>query len=256
MINKIKNRLDEYLGFDNTTLYIDPLVRIFGGAIRDSIADMDINDIDILCGSHSFKEVENILLQNGYLALPEMSSHGISNLYQGIHVISYPMTFIKNINGTNRIVQLIKPRHVFEPIDTSKLVLPKKSLENYTENFKSLIENVDISSCGVSFGMENGELTLFENYENSILHCINKVFTVNLFAKMYSSTRCTDRIFKLENRGWIKIESTEQGIRDMKLQTILENSVEVITNKKDEFKNSAVMYASRDYDDGCYSVTW
>lgn len=256
MINKIKNRLDEYLGFDNTTLYIDPLVRIFGGAIRDSIADMEINDIDILCGGNSFREVESILLQNGYLNLPEMSSHGLSNLYQGIHVISYPMTYIKNISGTNRIVQIIRPRQVFEPMEPSKLILPKKSLENYIENFKSLIENVDISSCGVSFGMENDELMLFENYENSVLHCLNKVFTVNMFAKMYSNMRCIDRTFKLENRGWTKISNTEQWLRDLKLNSIFEQNVENIS-KKNEFKRNAVITKSFDSDyTACLSATW
>lgn len=43
MIQKINNKLNEYLEFDNSILFFDPMIRIFG-AIRDSIANQPIND--------------------------------------------------------------------------------------------------------------------------------------------------------------------------------------------------------------------
>ena len=49
----IKKRLDEYLEFDSDSLFYPTqsgliLARIFGGAVRDSIAGQKINDIDLL----------------------------------------------------------------------------------------------------------------------------------------------------------------------------------------------------------------
>ena len=59
---EIKKRVDDYLGFDSDRLFKScDLVRIFGGAIRDSICGDPINDIDILVGSNPIKvQVLNI----------------------------------------------------------------------------------------------------------------------------------------------------------------------------------------------------
>ena len=137
MIQKINDRLSEYLEFDNSILFFDPLIRIFGGAIRDSIADEKINDVDILCGAQSIRRLESILEQNGYHRFEKLTSVDITNLYSTIHVISEPHTWIK---GT-KVVQLIRPR--------LQVVREKRENEseqqNYTDNFKELIENVDLS---------------------------------------------------------------------------------------------------------------
>jgi hypothetical protein len=106
MIQKINNRLNEYLEFDNSILFFDPMIRIFGGAIRDSIADDPINDVDILCGAQSLRRLESILEENGYNHFEKLTSVDITNLYSTIQVISEPRTWIK---GT-KVVQLIRPR--------------------------------------------------------------------------------------------------------------------------------------------------
>lgn len=227
MIQKISNRLTEYLEFDNTIMYFDPLVRVFGGAIRDSIAEQNINDIDILCGSHSVKQLELILISNGYTFIPKVSTIDISNLYDGIHVISEPLTYMKGL----KIVQIIRPRLLDQTVKKKNTSLKEDNLF-YEKNFKHLIENVDISCCGLSFGMYKNKLTLFENYENSLIHCLNKVFTVNFGAKMYSG-RTDKRTYKLESRGWTKIEHSESGVRDLKLKVLLDK--ENIIDKKIEY---------------------
>lgn len=211
MIQKINDRLNEYLEFDNSTLFFDPLIRIFGGAIRDSIADQPINDIDILCGSKSIKMVEDVLTQNGYRFLDKFSSVDMINLYANIHVISEPRTWIKG----DKIVQLIKPRNL---IPMNKDV----NFEEYTKNFKTLIENVDLSACGVSWA--NG--TLYENAESAVLHCLNKQYAVNLHAKMYSYERAINRKGKLESRGWEEVSRNRVQRRDLKIEFILENKEE------------------------------
>ena len=141
MIQKINDRLNEYLEFDNSILFFDPLIRIFGGAIRDSIADEKINDIDILCGAQSIRRLESILEENGYHNFEKLTSIDINNLYSTIHVISEPRTWIK---GT-KVVQLIRPR-----IDLLGGRTNESEQQSYKDNFKALIENVDLSCCGVS----------------------------------------------------------------------------------------------------------
>ena len=62
MNEKIKKRLDEYLEFDSGQIFRHcDLVRIFGGAVRDILADMEIHDIDILCGSKSYQMLKTCL---------------------------------------------------------------------------------------------------------------------------------------------------------------------------------------------------
>ena len=214
MIQKINDRLNEYLEFDNSILFFDPLIRIFGGAIRDSIADEKINDVDILCGAQSITRLESILEQNGYHRFEKLTSVDITNLYSTIHVISEPHTWIK---GT-KVVQLIRPR--LQAMKVNPLVPAEQ--QNYTDNFKLLIENVDLSCCGVSWS--NG--ILYENCESAILHCLNKQYTENQGAKMYSYERATHRRAKLESRGWEEVSRNRVQRRDLKIDFILRNKEE------------------------------
>lgn len=213
MIQKINNRLNEYLEFDNSILFFDPLIRIFGGAIRDSIADEKINDVDILCGSQSIKRLEFILEENGYHRFEKLTSVDITNLYSTIQVISEPHTWIK---GT-KVVQLIRPR-----LQTMNGRTNESEQQNYKDNFINLIENVDLSCCGVSWA--NG--ILYENCESAVLHCLNKQYSVNTGAKMYSYERATHRRAKLESRDWQEVSRNRVQRRDLKIDFVLENKEE------------------------------
>jgi hypothetical protein len=208
MLN-IKERLDEYLEFDSNLLFYPTnahknLSRIFGGAIRDIIANQEIHDVDILCGSQSIKFVENVLARNGYTFMPSLESKDLAHVYMDIKVINEPATWMK---GT-KIVQVIRPSGM-GPKDLSK--------SEYEEGFLNLIANVDISCCGVSW---DGKL--HENFKNAILHCHNKVFYVNEKAKMYSQKRISTRIWKFVDRGWTQIESNDiVTTREEKIKNIL-----------------------------------
>jgi hypothetical protein len=206
MKEMIKNKLDEYLEFDSNILFKNKynLVRVFGGAIRDSIANQPINDVDILCGSKALKEIEFLLENKGYHYMEMLNGKDLQEMYSEIHIINEPHTWIKG----KKIVQLIRP------------VIPIKrdsDLRYYEIGFRDLISNVDFSCCGVSWDGDE----VYENYPNAILHAQSKVFSVNTFAKMYSHKRAQHRKVKLQNRGWKEIENTTEVNRDLKLQNIL-----------------------------------
>ena len=209
--DKIKNNIDNYLGFDSQELFRDKskLVRIFGGAVRDSIAGDPINDIDILCGSKAIEHVRFILTSHGYKYNESLTPKDLSSVYSDIHVINEPHTWMKG----DKIIQLIRPS-IWK--DNQGTLTP----DTYKEGFENLIANVDISCCGVSY-----DGNLYENYKNSILHCQQRVFSVNKEAKMYSYKRILYRIEKFVNRGWKEIENTTQVNRNLKLDNILNEQI-------------------------------
>jgi hypothetical protein len=203
VLQKIKENLDTYLGFNSDELFIDDMVRVFGGAIRDSIADMAIKDIDILCGSISCKRLEVILINKGYKYLPSvLSSYEIGQIYIIKGVINEPKTFIKG----DSMVQLIRP-------------VNKNGNKGVKESFIDLIANVDISCCGVSYDGKH----LYENYPNAVLHAKSKIFSVNDKAKMYIENRVIHRAFKLIERGWEKLGDSKSHQRDFKINQLLTN---------------------------------
>lgn len=202
--DKIRQSLSEYLEFDSDELFKSKfnLVRVFGGAIRDILAEQKINDIDILCGSKALKYIEMILEQNGYQYMEMLNGKDLQEMYSEIHVINEPHTYIKG----KKIVQLIRP-----------VVFNKDKSSSYEEGFRDLISNVDFSCCGVSYDGEN----LYEDYPNAIVHCQSKVFSVNMFAKMYSQKRAQHRKVKLEDRGWKEVKNETNLNRDLKIDNVL-----------------------------------
>ena len=203
MEDKIRKSLSDYLEFNSDELFRSKfnLVSVFGGAIRDIIAEQPIHDVDILCGSKSIKYIEMIIEQNGYQYMEMLNGKDLQEMYSEIHIINEPHTWIKG----KKIVQLIRP----------SLGLSDEII--YKQGFKDLISNVDISSCGVSYDGEK----LYEDYPNAILHCQSKVFSVNKFAKMYSKNRIQHRIGKLRDRGWKQIENTITNNRDLKINKLI-----------------------------------
>ena len=212
----IKEKLDEYLDFDSNLLFnrtpiqcdggkVKRLVRIFGGSIRDIIAGQKINDVDIIVGAQSSRLVELTLKEQGYTYMESLTPKDLSSVYTDIKVINEPRTWIKGV----KIVQLIRP--VIR-------VTRDSDLRYYEKGFIDLIQNVDISCCGVSWDGEN----LYENYPNAIAHCQNLSFYVNKRAKMYSRNRSDMRTYKFIQRGWKQIEMDDTAVaRDQRIESIL-----------------------------------
>jgi hypothetical protein len=202
-MNKIKEKLDNYLEFDSSKLFIDKLVRVFGGAIRDIIADMPINDVDILVGAKSLKMIESILISNGYIYSDYLCGKDLNLIYTNMKVIHEPRTFIKG----NKIVQLIRPA-----IKTDHRFM---TYTTYEKGFQELLSNVYLTCCGVSYDGSN----LYENTDGGILSCLTKTFQTNL-GTMYNHDRIIHRKVKLQDRGWREIYSTSD-IRDIKIESFL-----------------------------------
>ncbi len=209
MKEMIKNKIDEYLEFDSDILFNNKynLVRIFGGAIRDSIANQPINDIDILVGSKALKEIEFFLENKGYHYMEMLNGKDLQEMYSEIHIINEPHTWVKG----KKIVQLIRPANA-----VTKNGFMTFNDKWYHQGFTELISNVDFSCCGVSYDGDE----VYEDYPNAILHCQSKVFSVNNQAKMYSQKRATHRKVKLQTRGWKEIENTLETNRNLKLEQI------------------------------------
>ena len=219
MIEDIKSKLDEYLEFDSDILFINKynLVRIFGGAIRDSIANQPINDIDIIVGSKALKEIEFLLENKGYHYMEMLNGKDLQEMYSEIHIINEPHTWIKG----KKIVQLIRPSFGFEGKDESF----------YRKGFSDLISNVDFSCCGVSYDGEK----VYENYESAVSHCKNGIFIVNNRAKMYSERRITHRKVKLTSRGWVEVKPDAATYRDLKIDKILsEEIIDYVSEYEDD----------------------
>lgn len=216
LTDKIKLGLDQYLEFDSNLIFKfgDPV--IFGGAIRDVIADKPIKDVDIIVGPTTFKEIVNFLTQEGWFELDGMYPKDISNLYSGIHIISEPKTFIRN----NKIIQLIRPTYLRNK-KIHPLALPIPYSKEVTEIIYDLISNVDLSPCGIAWNSRY----LIECYPEAILHAYLKVFFVNNSAKMYQPNRIEQRKWKLLDRGWEKITSLSE-IREARLKFILEENID------------------------------
>lgn len=199
---KIKTQLDNYLEFDSNIIFnICDRSLIFGGAIRDIIADMPINDVDILCESKSAKILGNFLIDNGYEFSEYLTPKDLSKIYSDIKVISEPHTFIKG----KKIIQIIRPN------------IKGKIIEN--DIFNHLIKNVDISCCGISYDGNK----IVEDVPHAIIQCQNKVYEVNKLAKMHHPDRIYHRLDKFEKRGWREINESEKVsfYRDIKIESII-----------------------------------
>lgn len=170
---EILSKINEYLEFDisiiNKSLhYMDTNYLVFGGSIRDILSFGKIkNDIDILVKPDSFRLFIDILTQTGWKSY-EYIKKDILDAYKLQRLIFEPHIFEKN----GKMVQLIRP-----------------SDYNY---FNKIVQNVDISCCGVSF---NGNV-LIENVEGAILDCINRRFRIINENEMYNHNRIHNRIEK------------------------------------------------------------
>lgn len=208
----IKEKLDQYLEFDSDELfkYGDPL--IFGGAIRDIIANQKIHDIDILVAPKTYLSLSNILEVNGYTFMEKLIGRDISSMYHpSIAIISEPITYIKG----NKVVQLIRPNARASERTSNLAWTYNHPNINYKDTLDRLVNEVDLSCCGISY---NGE-EVKEHFPNAILHAKNKVYIRNEEGVM-STERIQHRMHKLGNRGWREIQESDN--RDYIIDDVLD----------------------------------
>ena len=180
---KISEKLSSYIGFDIKLIINErnDYATVFGGAIRDIIANMKINDIDILCLPKSSVSVEKTLKEQGYIWNEDICMKMVYSMYSNIHCIQEPHTWIKN----DKVIQVIRPsiRNEYNPIGY---------------DFDRLLAQVDISCCGVNYSFKG----LNESVEDAIKHCEHKIFYGMKSNEMYHRDRFIQRVCKLEERGW------------------------------------------------------
>lgn len=194
------DRINNYIEFDSSILFKrkNGLVAIFGGAIRDSIANKEIHDIDILIGSDSYNFVSNKLMENGYEYLEDLCMRDIYSMYKDISFINEPHTYIKG----NKKIQLIRPSAI------------KKS-NSYSENFEYLLRNVDIRCCGLSY---DGD-TINENIKGALSDCQRGIIFTIEENIMNQFNRTIRRVDKLGKRGWSHLRN-EKEVRLFKINEL------------------------------------
>jgi len=238
LTEKIENRISDYIEFDVKDIFKngDQIV-IYGGAIRDSLADLEIHDVDIICMPYSAVTLSKFLKSKKYQPLDLVDVDSFE-MYKGISLINEPWTYM---NNNKKIIQIIRP------VGSISKVVP---ITCY-----NLLKEVDISSCGVFLEAKNAslfnvnkrynkernffindleedrivenkmniipELILKESCRNAIMHCLSKVYEVNECSRMYSVNRLARREHKLQSRGWTVLsDKTIQIDRKIKMYNL------------------------------------
>jgi hypothetical protein len=189
MNNLIKDKLTEYLEFDSDLLFknTDYLV-VFGGAIRDIIADQsieNIKDIDILCITKSKRIAIELVEQQGWEYTP-LKSPEMYLMYKELAFIFEPRSYIKN----NKIIQFISPCAYSDR---------KNNINNEIKaNFLELLQNVDIITSGSFYDGTN----VYESIKGSISHIKYKITYPIKSALMYNPKRIDIRLFNLNYKGF------------------------------------------------------
>lgn len=199
--NKVEKRISDYIEFDVKELFeVSDYITIYGGAIRDSLAGLEIHDIDILCMPDSANKLRKFLKEKYNYEALELYDQDALNMYHGISLISEPWTLM---NNNKKIIQIIRPRWqgVINP-STHKM-----SGEGYQEAYHNLIKNVDLSCCGVFLENYDREIKLREACKDAILHCLSKTYKINKWSLLYNRDRTLYREHKLSSRGWNDLDS-------------------------------------------------
>ena len=174
---------------------VSDYITIYGGAVRDSLAGLEIHDIDILCMPDSAYKLRKFLKDKYNYETLELYDQDTLNMYHGISMISEPWTLM---NDNKKIIQIIRPmwKGEINP-DTHRM-----NQYGYQQAYRDLIKNVDLSCCGVFLENHGKELMLMEACKDGIIHCLSKTFVINEWSKLYNSNRTLYREHKLSSRGW------------------------------------------------------
>ena len=170
---KVEERISNYIEFDiNEIFNIADYITIYGGAVRDSIANLDIHDVDILCMTKSAIKLTKLITEKYNYEKLDLYDQDTLNMYKGIHIISEPLTFM---NNNKKIIQIIKPTYS-RPGGTDT--------NDYKTAYTNLIKNVDISCCGVYLDHNGKETILMEACKDAIIHCLSKTYEINEWSKL------------------------------------------------------------------------
>ena len=203
--DKVEKRISDYIEFDvNEIFFQGDYITIYGGAIRDSIAELEIHDIDVLCMPESAGKLFNFLEKKGYEPLDLYDVDALA-LYESISLIAEPWTLM---NKNRKIIQIIRPRWRGQ-IGNNKTNMQTSHQSDYEIAHYSLIKNVDLSCCGLLLEVKNDKLVLKEACKNAIVDCLTKSYTTNNWSSLYERNRTMIRQHKLSKSGWQVNDSTD-----------------------------------------------
>jgi hypothetical protein len=195
----------------------DDYIAIFGGAVRDSLANKEIYDIDILCLPDSALKLSKLIIKKGFKRVDLYDQFQLEQ-YKQIHAISEPWTFIKK----SKIIQIIKPTASY-----------KGTIGEYIDAFYSLLSDVDISSCGVFLEKDRDlVIRLKESHPDAITHCRSHVYEVLVNNRMYGKHRTDIRCYKLSNRDWVDLKFKDVDIK-------IERRMKLYGLQKPEYKHES-----------------
>jgi hypothetical protein len=232
---RIIKHINKFVPFDIKEILQlgDPV--IFGGAVRDSIADIKVYDVDIVALTKTAQIIDGFLTQNGYTQVRcikdcnKESSQGklrgqcdvCHDIYQikWFNVITYKPTaqnklklkFIADEERRHPVsIQLIRPSlgQFFMTENAVSFGFQRVREVEFLKNLQQqqlhevkdfILSNVDISSCGVAL---DNHLNLKEIVPNAFNDCIQHKFRVNPAAEFFNFKRSRARVQKLLDRNW------------------------------------------------------
>lgn len=227
----IKKRISDYIEFDVDEIFDQSdFITIFGGSVRDSIAGLDIHDVDILCMSKSAEKLRYFLTHKYNYKSLDLYDIDTINMYKGISLISEPWTLM---NENKKIIQIIKPT-----LNNQGLKSHTTSVtDQYIDAYRYLIKNIDLSCCGVfiekdfyisKIADDNDGIILKEACDYAIAHCLSKSFKINKSAVLYNEDRTNFREDKLIKRGWTNLYPDYFTFDAKKTNLVQERLVKII----------------------------
>jgi hypothetical protein len=197
----VENEMNKYLSSTNLTIQEilgDTDAFVFGGALRDSIAGVSINDIDIIGYKKSIMDIGDFLIDDGFSK--ENSDSALDFMYEEFHYFCVSGTYTKN----ECKIQLIRlytnnPKYSCHPFSSYFVQNNKFDSEDVKNSVKTIVGNVDIDICGFIYHPYYG----FEEVCSDALSNLKKnnfrVLNDNL---MHNPGRIETRIKKMEDKGF------------------------------------------------------
>jgi len=192
--------------FDDALQLLTPDCKIFGGSLRDLVADLPIEgDLDILVPASDFVSVRRNFAESPNWIIDELIDTTSYNFKLDRLRVEKVLNF-KNIS--NKIVQLIKIKNEDRVLDDYELIL---------NNIKS----VDIRCCGLMLDMDGN---LFEIIDGAHQDCKDKALRLNPFVKdKCAKSKVMKRIDKFVTRGWTNYITDEELVNDTIVAKVVEN---------------------------------
>lgn len=194
------DNISKYLEFNISKIFDrGDYIAIFGGAVRDSLAQKEIHDVDIMCLPESARKLANYLTNElDFLKVDLYDQHQLA-MYREIRFINEPWTFIKD----KKIIQIIRPAG-------GAIYNGEPTMGSLIDSYYAVLSDVDISCCGVFLERErDGIIRLKESHPHAITHCRSHTYEVLKNNRMFGEMRTDIRQFKLSDRGWKNLSNNK-----------------------------------------------